>query len=72
MFLIAYAFKGQVHVIVGWVKIVSHSSSRTSAILKYFCPPIYGSVFLWHLIISEFWVHFKQAILVKIDQSAPQ
>ena len=38
MFSIAYAFKGQVHVFAGWVKIVSHSSCRTSAFLKYFCP----------------------------------
>ena len=38
MFFIAYAFKGQVHVFAGWVKIVSHSSCRTSAILKYLCP----------------------------------
>ena len=38
MFFIAYAFKGQVHVFAGRVKIVSHSSCRTSAILKYFCP----------------------------------
>ena len=38
MFLIAYAFKGQVHVFAGRVKVVSHSSCRTSAILKYFCP----------------------------------
>ena len=38
MFFIACAFKGQVHVFAGRVKIVSHSSSRTSAILKYFCP----------------------------------
>ena len=35
---IAYALKGQVHVFAGRVKIVSHSSYRTSAILKYFCP----------------------------------
>ena len=40
MFFIAYAFKGQVNVFAGWVKIVSHSSCRTSAILKYFCPLI--------------------------------
>ena len=40
MFFIAYAFKGQVHVFAGQVKIVSHSSCRTSAILKYFCPLI--------------------------------
>ena len=38
MFFIAYAFKGQVHVFEGRVKIVSHSPCRTSAILKYFCP----------------------------------
>ena len=37
MFFITYGFKGQVHVFVGRVKIVSHSSSRTSAILNYFC-----------------------------------
>ena len=36
MFCIAYAFKGQVHVFAGRVKTVSHSSCRTSAILKYF------------------------------------
>ena len=35
MFFIAYTFKGQVHVFAGQVKIVSHSSCRTSAILKY-------------------------------------
>ena len=38
MFFIAYAFKGQVYVFAGRVKIVSHSSCRTSAKLKYFCP----------------------------------
>ena len=38
MFSISYAFKGQVHVFAGRVNIVSHSSCRTSAILKYFCP----------------------------------
>ena len=38
MFFIVYAFKGQVHVFVGQVKIVGHSSCRTSAILEYFCP----------------------------------
>ena len=38
MFFIAYAFKGQVHVFAGRVKTVIHSSCRTSAILKYFCP----------------------------------
>ena len=38
MFFIAYNFKGQAHVFAGRVKIVSHSSCRTSIILKYFCP----------------------------------
>ena len=38
MFFIAYAFKGQVHGFTGQVKIVSHSSCRTSAILKHYCP----------------------------------
>ena len=37
MFFIAYAFKGQVRVFAGRVKVVSHSSCRTSAIFKYFC-----------------------------------
>ena len=37
MFFIVYTFKGQVHVFAGRVKIVSHSSCRTSKILKYFC-----------------------------------
>ena len=32
MVLIAHAFKGQVHVFAGRVKIVSHLSCRTSAI----------------------------------------
>ena len=38
MFFIAYAFKGQVHVFAGQVKILSYSSCRPSAIFKYFCP----------------------------------
>ena len=38
LFFIAYTFKGRVHVFTGRVKIVSHLSCRTSAILKYFCP----------------------------------
>ena len=36
-YLLHNAFKGQLHVFAGWVKIVSHLSCRTSAILKYFC-----------------------------------
>ena len=38
MYFIAYTFKGQAHVFAGQVKIVSHSSCRTSATFKYFCP----------------------------------
>ena len=38
MFSIVYTFKGQVHVFAGQVEIVTLSSCRTSAILKYFCP----------------------------------
>ena len=38
IFFIAYSFKGQVPVFAGRVKIVSHSSCRTRAILKYFSP----------------------------------
>ena len=41
MLFIAHAFKGQVYVFAGRVKIVSQSSCRTSAILKYFCPVNY-------------------------------
>ena len=48
MFLIAYAFKGQVHVFAGREKIESHLSSRTSAILKYFCPLI------WFCFVNSF------------------
>ena len=38
MFFFAYTFKGHVHAFAGRVKVVSHLSCRTSAILKYFCP----------------------------------
>ena len=38
MSFIVYALKGQVHVFAGRVKIVSHSTCRTRAILKYFAP----------------------------------
>ena len=38
MIFIAYAFKGQEHVFAGRVKLLSHSSTGTSVILKYFCP----------------------------------
>ena len=38
MLFVAYAFKSQVHVFEGRLKILSHSSCRTRVILKYFCP----------------------------------
>ena len=38
MLFIAYAFKGHVHAFAGRVKVVSHSSCRTSSIFIYFCP----------------------------------
>ena len=47
MFFIAYTFKGQVHVFTGQVKIVSHTSCRTSTILKYFCPLVVLCIFLF-------------------------
>ena len=42
MFFIAYAFKRQVHVFAGRVKIVSHSSCGTSAIddIEIFLSPV--------------------------------
>ena len=40
MILIAYAFKGHVHAFTGRMKVLSHSSCRTSAIFKCFCPLI--------------------------------
>ena len=43
---IAYAFKGQVHVFAGRMKIVSHPSCTTSVILKYFCPLLFLGVYL--------------------------
>ena len=41
MFFIAYAFKGHVYAFAGGVKVVSHSSCRTIAIFKYFCPLLF-------------------------------
>ena len=66
MFFIAYAFKGQVHVFAGQVKIVSHSSCRTSAILKYFCP------LLWPLSIGhshQTWAAAKVQYIKLMDES---
>ena len=38
MFFIAYAFKGQVHVFAGRVKIVVTRSAGQVQLFKYFCP----------------------------------
>ena len=54
---IAYTFKGQVHVFAGRVKIVSHWSCRTSAILKYFYPSIYDAFF--NVRIFQFTQHSR-------------
>ena len=50
MFFIAYAFKGHVHAFAGRVKVVSHSSCRTSAIFKFFCLLIMLSIFMVSII----------------------
>ena len=63
MFFIAYAFKGQVHAFAGQLKIVSHSSCRTSAILKYFCPLIQKVEFKdFSRPLGDFSVLFKAEI----------
>ena len=59
MFFIAHAFKGQVHVFAGQVKIVSHSSSRTSAILKFFVPCIIA-------VLNYYLFIFKSRSKVKV------
>ena len=61
MFFIAYTFKGQVHVFAGWVKIVSHSSCRTSTILKYFCPLTLRE--------NSYLVNFKLVSVICISKS---
>ena len=50
MFFIAYTFKGQVHAFAVQVIIVSHSSCRTSAILKYLCSL---GLFCGHLLVLK-------------------
>ena len=60
MLFIAYTFKGQVHVFAGRVKIVSHSSCRTSTILKYFCPLL----ILFCRLLTVFKTNFSKIILL--------
>ena len=52
MFLIAYAFKGQVYVSAGRVIILSHWSCRTSAILNIFVPCLPCSTYTVFLLIT--------------------
>ena len=72
MFFIAYAFKGQVYVNAGWVIIVSHSSCRTSAILKYFCPClVWASIYLLHfLYIPEAEALTRLHICIDLSESS--
>ena len=58
MFYIVYAFKGQVHVFAGQVKIVSHSSSSISAILKYFCPLHWFTCVPEYVLDAQAYVNF--------------
>ena len=55
MFFIAYTFKGHVHAFAGRVKVVSHSSCRTSAILKYFCPLLCKVSFSTKCFSVKYW-----------------
>ena len=58
IFFIVNTFNGQVHVFSGWVKIVSHSSFRTIAILKYFCPLLtraLASCKIWKMMKAQTW-----------------
>ena len=64
MFSIAYSFKGQVHVFAGQVKIVIHSSCRTRAILKYFCP--LDKVSYWDQLMSIILHHPQFALTTTI------
>ena len=61
MFFIAYAFKGQLHAFAGRVKIVSHSSCRTSAILKYFLS-LEGTALFIH--VEGLFIYHKQLTLI--------
>ena len=56
MFFIAYAFNGHEHVFAGRLKVVSHSSCRTSAFFKYFCP-LNMKVYLSFAIVVGMNVH---------------
>ena len=61
---IVHAFKRLVHVFAGQVKIVSHSSCRTSTILKYFCPLLDLFFANWlDLNLNAFFFYFSQVLL---------
>ena len=62
MFFIAYAFKGQAHVFAERVKIVCHSSCRTSAILNILSPEFdYKFRILWLIYQRKSALHRKLA-----------
>ena len=66
MYFIAYTFKEQVHVFAGRVKIVSHSSCRTSAILKYFCPLKGITMLTWNVaLIKTNWASLEHRSTIK-------
>ena len=72
MIFIAYAFKGQVHVFAGQVKIVSHSSCRTSAILKYVCPLTTMGSYCLHLFLIRISIHLKLYVIhAEIEKTLP-
>ena len=75
MFFIAYTCKGQVHVFAGRVKIVSHSSYRTCAILKYFVPCCWlfaCIILLFTDIFSKLTFAKKNLLGLNIHQSVKQ
>ena len=61
MFFIACAFKGHVHAFAGRVKVVSHSSCRTSAIFKYFCPLQSMS---YEICAELHWFHYETSAIL--------
>ena len=66
MSFIVNAFKGQVYVFAGRVKLLSHSSCRTRAILKYFCTLLsrsrINSVYSIYDVITHSYKRFNEPI----------
>ena len=65
MFHIASTFKGQKHVFAGRAKIISHSSCRTSAILKYICHLL--SIFC--MLFCHLWSTVAELVVHKTGDS---